>query len=103
MRYLTRSEIHRRYLPMIRAAVRLALSSSLVLCLGVAGATAAEPDSLDEVTITGAKLRALDDKAVTASRSDLTARETPATLDAIDADQMLGRGYSTFEQAAMTK
>lgn len=54
---------------------------------------------LTTITVTASKLRALDSETPTASRLGLTARETPGTVDAIDSDEMLGRGYETLEFA----
>ncbi|MEP7314139.1 MAG: TonB-dependent receptor [Pseudomonadota bacterium] len=45
-------------------------------------------------------MRPLDEVSATGSRLGLSVRDTPATVDVIDADQMLGRGYATMEQAA---
>jgi len=89
---------------MSRSAIRRSLPVSFAVLASAAvfavPAFAAPPEALDEVTVTAAKLRLLDDEAATASRLGLTTRETPATLDVIDADQIIGRGFTTFEQAA---
>ena len=58
-----------------------------------------EAESLDTVTVTAAKLRALDQFTPTGSRLGLSAQELPATLETIDNDQMLGRGFAFVEQA----
>jgi iron complex outermembrane recepter protein len=54
---------------------------------------------LAEVTVTAAKLRPLDALTPTGSRLGLSVQETPGTIDVIDSDQMLGRGYFTLEHA----
>lgn len=59
---------------------------------------AAQPTG-DEITVTGWRLRELDTVAQTASRLNLSIRETPATLDRIGADEMLTRGFRTVEEA----
>jgi iron complex outermembrane receptor protein len=56
-------------------------------------------DSLQEVTVTAAKLRPLDQFTPTGSRLGLSQQELPATLDVIDADEMIGRGFTSVEQA----
>ena len=79
---------------------RARLGVLLSVSLGLAPySNAAEPDELATVTITATRVRELEQFTPTASRLDLSARETPATLDVIDADQMLGRGFATAEQA----
>jgi iron complex outermembrane recepter protein len=55
---------------------------------------------LAEITITAAKLRALDQFTPTGSRLGLSAQELPATLDVIGSGEMLGRGFINVEQAA---
>ncbi len=52
---------------------------------------------LAEVTVTAAKVRSLDVRTPTASRLGLTVRETPATIDTIDSDEMIGRGLESVE------
>jgi iron complex outermembrane recepter protein len=59
--------------------------------------TAAE---LQEVTVTAAKLRSLDQFTPTGSRLGLSAQELPASLDVIDNDEMIGRGFFNVQQAA---
>jgi iron complex outermembrane receptor protein len=53
--------------------------------------------ALAEVTVTAAKVRSLDVRTPTASRLGLTVRDTPATVDTIDSDEMLGRGLESVE------
>src|SRR5437016_17216 len=56
--------------------------------------------SLDTVTVTAAKLRSLEQFTPTGSRLGLSAQELPATLEVIDSDEMLGRGFVNVQQAA---
>lgn len=56
--------------------------------------------SLDTVTVTAAKLRSLEQFTPTGSRLGLSAQELPATLEVIDNDEMLGRGFFNVQQAA---
>ena len=59
--------------------------------------TAAE---LSEVTVTAAKMRSLEQFTPTGSRLGLSAQELPASLDVIDNDEMIGRGFFNVQQAA---
>ena len=59
--------------------------------------TAAE---LNEVTVTAAKMRSLEQFTPTGSRLGLSAQELPASLDVIDNDEMIGRGFFNVQQAA---
>ncbi|WP_254606702.1 TonB-dependent receptor [Sphingomonas bacterium] len=52
-----------------------------------------------DITVTGWRLRSLDDPALTASRLALSVRETPATIDSISSGEMLTRGFRTVEEA----
>lgn len=61
---------------------------------------AAPPGQLDTVTVTAAKLRSLEQFTPTGSRLGLSAQELPATLEVIDNDEMLGRGFNNVQQAA---
>jgi iron complex outermembrane recepter protein len=45
-------------------------------------------------------VRSLDQFTPTGSRLGLTALETPGSLDVIDSDEMLGRGFNSVEEAA---
>ncbi len=72
-----------------------------------AGAAASDPpqadpasEGLTEITVTAAKVRSLEQFTPTGSRLGLSAMETPGALDIIDNDEMLGRGFSSVEQAA---
>jgi iron complex outermembrane receptor protein len=76
------------------------------LFLALAPALASADDAQDpnpqlaEITITAAKVRALDQFTPTGSRLGLSAQELPATLDVIGSGEMLGRGFINVEQAA---
>lgn len=79
----------------------------LVIALILAGAAsqawADDSDSsgaLDTITVTAAKIRSLEQFTPTGSRLGLSAQELPATLDVIDNDEMLGRGFVNVQQAA---
>jgi iron complex outermembrane receptor protein len=60
----------------------------------------AQAVSVDTVTVTAAKLRSLEQFTPTGSRLGLSAQELPATLEVIDNDEMLGRGFFNVQQAA---
>lgn len=79
----------------------LGLTGISALFSGVALSAEPRPAEplLSEVTVTAAKLRPLDEISPTASRLGLSVRETPGTVDVIDSDQMLGRGYATLDVA----
>lgn len=59
----------------------------------------ADAQSVARVVVSGAAASPLDRAARGASRLDLSVRETPATLDTIDAGTMQARGYQSAEQA----
>ncbi|MDP9012913.1 MAG: TonB-dependent receptor [Pseudomonadota bacterium] len=77
---------------------------SAVLVAGVAfPADGQGPPSvaeLNEVTVTAAKMRSLEQFTPTGSRLGLSAQELPASLDVIDNDEMIGRGFFNVQQAA---
>ena len=58
------------------------------------------PAVLETVTVTAAKVRSLEQFTPTGSRLGLSTQELPATLDVIDNDEMLGRGFMNVQQAA---
>src|SRR5581483_2949682 len=64
------------------------------------GEAPGEPSEIQTITVTAAKVRALDQFTPTGSRLGLTALETPGSLDVIDSDEMLGRGFNSVEEAA---
>ena len=57
-------------------------------------------EQLTEVTISAAEMHSLDQFTPTGSRLGLSIQELPATLDVITSDEMLGRGFSSVEEAA---
>ncbi len=69
---------------------------------GDTGDTGTQPTAgeLEEITITAAKLRSLEQFTPTGSRLGLSQQELPATLDVIDNDQMIGRGFFNVQEAA---
>src|SRR5487761_489021 len=85
-------------------ARRLMPAAALFLALAPALASADDAQGSDqqlaEITITAAKVRALDQFTPTGSRLGLSAQELPATLDVIGSGEMLGRGFINVEQAA---
>ena len=79
------------------------LLGSAAACLG--GRANAEAQdvatpSVSEVVVTGEQVRSLEQFTPTASRLDLAARETPATLDVITSATMTTRGFLNVEAAA---
>lgn len=66
------------------------------------GSTAADADDGDAITVTGWRLRQLDQAGATGSRLGLSIRETPATIDQIGADEILTRGFRTIEEATVS-
>jgi iron complex outermembrane receptor protein len=59
-----------------------------------------QPTELGELVLTGSRVRSLEQFTPTGSRLNLSARETPATLDVITAQTMETRGYLSAEEAA---
>jgi iron complex outermembrane recepter protein len=79
------------------------LAIALISAAATSPARADDPDSaltLDTITVTAAKIRSLEQFTPTGSRLGLSAQELPATLDVIDNDEMLGRGFVNVQQAA---
>ena len=68
--------------------------------LGSAADSEDSAPQLAEITVTAAKVRALDQFTPTGSRLGLSAQELPATLDVIGSGEMLGRGFINVQQAA---
>lgn len=60
----------------------------------------APAETVETVTVTAAKLRSLEQFTPTGSRLGLSAQELPATLEVIDNDEMLGRGFINVQEAA---
>lgn len=79
---------------------RFAQLSAILAALSSAHTAMADSDTLEQVIVTASKPRSLDEVTFTGSRLQLTARETPGTLDTLDFEEMLGRGYATIEVAA---
>jgi iron complex outermembrane recepter protein len=63
-------------------------------------AESSQAESVETITVTAAKLRSLEQFTPTGSRLGLSAQELPATLEVIDSDEMLGRGFFNVQQAA---
>src|ERR1700730_11572168 len=83
------------------------LAALAVMSVTARGAHAADTTTstsqeteLQTVTVTAAKIRSLEQFTPTGSRLGLNAQELPATLDIIDNDEMLGRGFNNVQQAA---
>lgn len=66
---------------------------------GTSPSDQSDVQTLDEVVVTG-RVRSLEQFTPTGSRLNLSARETPATLDSINAEAMAARGLRTVEKAA---
>ncbi|SFF83069.1 iron complex outermembrane recepter protein [Novosphingobium sp. CF614] len=90
---------------------RWAVGSSLVaaaylfpLQVHAQSASAKEDEAEDgsTITVTGWKLRKLDAALPTGSRLGLSVRETPATIDQIDSNEILTRGFRTVEEATVS-
>ena len=82
-----------------RRALTLGTVSLLLAPAGALAADAAAP-AVREVVVTGEQVRSLEQFTPTASRLDLPARETPATLDVITSATMTTRGFLSVEEAA---
>lgn len=87
-------------------ATLLSLSITAALgCMGTARAQqagtvqATEATTLDQVVVSG-RLRSLEQFTPTGSRLNLSARDTPGTLDAINAAAIDARGLRSVEKAA---
>jgi iron complex outermembrane receptor protein len=61
-----------------------------------------EEHQLQEVIVTGERVRSLEQFTPTGSRLNLSAKDTPATLDVIDSTTINTRGFLLVEQAAAT-
>ena len=87
-------------------AFRGSVSSAYRLAQAAQGSSVAkevptpQPTDVETITVTAAKIRALDQFTPTGSRLGLSALETPGSLDVIDSDEMLGRGFNSVEEAA---
>ncbi|CAN7445828.1 TonB-dependent receptor [Phenylobacterium sp. LjRoot225] len=82
------------------------VTSVSILALSVALASAAQAQSasddpaVSELIVTGEQVRSLEQFTPTGSRLNLSARETPATLDVINSATMTTRGFLNVEEAA---
>lgn len=78
-------------------------ATPLALALGFSGAAALAQTSqlpeVEEVTVTASKMRSLDVASGTGSRLGLSLRETPATIDVVDEDLIVGRGLQSVQRA----
>jgi iron complex outermembrane recepter protein len=79
-------------------AAAVAAQAGDVATNGSAAASKEEP--LEVITVTAAKMRTLEQFTPTGSRLGLSAQEIPGTLEVIDSDEILGRGFANVEQAA---
>ena len=79
----------------------LALFATTALAGGAQAQTSAPTaGAVSEVVVTGEKVRSLEQFTPTGSRLNLSAKDTPATLDTIDAATIEARGYLLAEEAA---
>jgi len=83
----------------------MALAAMTIAARGAGAADSApgQGEELQTITVTAAKVRELDQFTPTGSRLGLSAQELPATLDVIDNDEMLGRGFMNVQQAAVSQ
>lgn len=86
-----------RGLGIAAAALTACLAQPLLAQEAAAGA---ESDT-DAITVTGWRLRELDVPTDTGSRLGLSLKDTPATVDRIDAGEILTRGFRTVEEATV--
>ena len=86
----------------LRAALATAIASVTVAGHALAADAGTQPTAaeLEQITVTAAKLRSLEQFTPTGSRLGLSQQELPATLDVIDNDQMIGRGFFNVQEAA---
>lgn len=83
----------------------LAIAAALSWCSGAHAQEAArptdpaDPTTLDKVIVTG-RVRSLEQFTPTGSRLNLSPRETPGTLDSINAEAIEARGLRSVEKAA---
>jgi iron complex outermembrane receptor protein len=83
-------------------ALVVAMASAVLSVRAIAADPGAQPApaALDEITITAAKVRSLEQFTPTGSRLGLSEQELPATLDVIDNGEMIGRGFFNVQEAA---
>jgi iron complex outermembrane recepter protein len=83
-------------------ALVVAMAGAVLSVRAIAADPGAQPApaALDEITITAAKVRSLEQFTPTGSRLGLSEQELPATLDVIDNGEMIGRGFFNVQEAA---
>jgi iron complex outermembrane recepter protein len=83
-------------------ALTVAIVGSILSTHAMASDSDTQPSAaeLEEVTVTAAKMRSLEQFTPTGSRLGLSQQELPATLDVIDNDEMIGRGFYNVQEAA---
>ena len=85
------------------------LALTVAAIVGARGAAAAEAapdpskDAVSEVVVTGEHVRSLEQFTPTGSRLNLSAKETPATLDVITSATITTRGFLFVEDAANSR
>jgi outer membrane receptor protein involved in Fe transport len=89
-----------RKLDLVITAAVILIPSMPISAADTSAVQGSSNEELETVTITAAKVRTLEQFTPTGSRLGLSAQELPATLEVIDNDEMLGRGFFNTEQAA---
>jgi len=86
----------------LRFSLLLAAAGFMCSLRVVAADSGQQPTAteLEEVTVTAAKMRSLEQFTPTGSRLGLSEQELPATLDVIDNGEMIGRGFFNVQEAA---
>jgi len=88
----------------VRGLAMVVLAMITAARIADAADSATEPgEELQTITVTAAKVRELDQFTPTGSRLGLSIQELPATLDKIDNDEMLGRGFMNVQEAAVSQ
>src|ERR1019366_7648641 len=99
-----RLQMNTKWKPAMFAVILSSMAAMIALLappLSAADTTqAANADELQTITITAAKVRTLEQFTPTGSRLGLSEQELPATLDVIDNDEMLGRGFINVQESA---
>jgi iron complex outermembrane receptor protein len=87
----------------LRASITtIALSFSALAAAQTDASPQVQDEEAEAITVTGWRLRQLDVDSATSSRLGLSIRDTPATIDQIDAAEMLTRGFRTVEEATVS-
>lgn len=84
-----------RGLTLVIIAATLAVGNAPIHAADTSG-----DEELETITITAAKVRTLEQFTPTGSRLGLSEQELPATLELIDNDEMLGRGFINVQESA---